>query len=74
MSAESRTVGEQSRTTNAKAVRVTLPAGETSQLVGICIDPVDLRAKNTGAIDLAIDSTIRSGHGEASSEIIEVGS
>ena len=74
MSAESRTVGEQSRTANAKAVRVMLTAGETSQLVGICIDAVDLRAKNTGAINLAIHSTIRSGHGEASSEIIEVGS
>jgi hypothetical protein len=74
MSADSRTVDEQSRTTNAKAGRVTLPAAEMSQLVGICIEPVDLRAKNTGAIDLAIGSTIRSGHGEASSEIIEFGS
>jgi hypothetical protein len=74
MSAESRTLDELSRTTNAKAADVTSAAAETSQLFGVCVDPIDLAAKVTGRVDLAVGSAIQSACDEALSQILETGS
>ena len=52
---------------------VALTASETSRLLGICIELIDLCAKVTRKIDPAVGSVVENARDEAIADVIEFG-
>jgi hypothetical protein len=56
MPTERETLIARSRTTNARVANVTLTVAGSGQLIGTCVEPINLSAKVTGRIGPAVGS------------------
>jgi hypothetical protein len=74
MSADSITLFERSRLSMASPDDIRLTPSDARRLMAICIDLIDLSAKVTGKIDLALASIVSYARDEAFSEALEIGS
>ena len=72
MPTESKTLHERLGTTRAKVEDMALTNSEACQLIGICIELIDLCAKVTGKIDPAVGSILSYARDEALIESLEI--